>query len=105
MIRTRILMPQQAKPGEIVEIRVQMLHPMERGGVDALGRTVPRHIINLFHVSYDGAEIFRMDLHTGIAANPFIAFTTRATVRGEMVFTWVEDGGATTTRREILNVA
>jgi sulfur-oxidizing protein SoxZ len=104
VIRTRILMPAQAARGEIIDIRVQMLHPMERGGTGLGGRELPRRIINLFFVRYNGDEIFRMELFTGISPNPFIAFTTRAVTSGELVFTWVEDGGEITTRTEKLSV-
>jgi sulfur-oxidizing protein SoxZ len=37
-------------------------------------------------------------MHTGVAANPFVSFTTRAVATGDIVFEWREDGGATYTR-------
>ena len=35
-----------------------------------------------------------MALSPGITANPYVAFTTIATETGDLVFEWVEDGGA-----------
>lgn len=95
----RITMPAEAKAGEIVEIRVLARHPMDRGGqVDAEGRIVPRKILNRLTVTYAGDQVFRFDMHTGVAANPFVSFTTRAVETGDLVFEWREDGGATYTR-------
>jgi sulfur-oxidizing protein SoxZ len=95
----RITMPAEAKPGEIVEIRVLTRHPMDRGGQsDGKGGTVPRKILNRLTVTYAGEQIFRFDMHTGVAANPFVSFTTRAVETGDITFEWREDGGETYTR-------
>lgn len=95
----RITMPAEAKAGEIVEIRVLARHPMDRGGqVDSQGRTVARKILNRLTVTYAGEPVFRYDMHTGVAANPFVSFHTRAVATGDLVFEWREDGGATYTR-------
>jgi len=103
-IPARITMPTEAKRGEIIEIRVLARHPMERA-IDAPGlRPVARKIIHTLRVSREGTEIFRMDLSTGISANPYVAFTTRAERSGEFVFEWIEDGGVTYERRQGLTV-
>jgi sulfur-oxidizing protein SoxZ len=95
----RITVPAQARAGETVEVRVLVRHPMDRGGqVDAQGQTVPRKILNRLTVTYAGEPVFRWDMHTGVAANPFVSFTTRAVETGDLVFEWREDGGATYTR-------
>lgn len=106
MFNARITVPPQAKPGEIVEIRVLMRHAMDRGGQsDGKGGTVPRKILNRMTASYAGQEIFRIEMNTGVAANPFLTFTTRAVETGDIVFEWREDGGATYTRTARLIVA
>jgi len=93
-ITARITLPASAKRGEIVPVRVLVRHDMERG-IDAPGLVrVPRKILHSMRVTYAGAEVFRMALSTGITANPYIAFTTVAVETGDMVFEWVEDGGA-----------
>jgi len=100
----RITMPVEARRGEIVEIRVLARHPMERA-IDAPGlRPVPRKIIHTLRVTYSGTEVFRMDLSPGIAANPYVAFTTVAMETGQLVFEWIEDGGVTYERRQSLTV-
>lgn len=103
-IPARITMPAEARRGEIIEIRVLVRHAMDRA-IDAPGLTpVPRKIIHTLRVTYDGAQILEMDLSPGIAANPYVAFTTVATTTGEMVFEWLEDGGAVYERRQMLTV-
>lgn len=101
----RVSLPASAKRGEIVEIKALIRHPMETGyRVDSRGRPIPRHIVTRFAVTYAGEEVFRMDLTQGVAANPFIAFTTLARESGELVFTWEDDQGAVVRVRKHLTV-
>ncbi|MBC9179625.1 thiosulfate oxidation carrier complex protein SoxZ [Pseudoroseomonas ludipueritiae] len=98
-ITARITLPPSAQRGEVVTVRVLVRHPMERA-VDAPGLTpVPQKILHTLRVTYAGEEVFRMTLSPGIAANPYLEFTTVATETGDLVFTWEEDGG-TVYRRE-----
>jgi sulfur-oxidizing protein SoxZ len=98
-ITARITLPPSAQRGEVVTVRVLVRHPMERA-VDAPGLTpVPRKILHTLRVTYAGEEVFRMALSPGIAANPYLEFTTIATETGDLLFTWEEDGG-TVYRRE-----
>ncbi len=93
-ITARITLPASVRRGEVVRVRVLVRHPMERA-IDAPGLTpLPRKILHTMRVTYAGEEVFRMDLSQGIAANPYIEFTTLAVETGDMVFEWVEDGGA-----------
>lgn len=101
----RVSMPSEASRGDVLEVKALIRHPMETGyRVDSRGQPIPRHIVRRFSVSYDGAEVFRMDLTQGVAANPFIAFTTVATRTGELVFTWGDDRGEVVTVRRHLTV-
>ncbi|MBO1075429.1 thiosulfate oxidation carrier complex protein SoxZ [Roseomonas marmotae] len=98
-ITARITLPASARRGEVVTVRVLVRHPMERA-VDAAGLTpVPRKILHTLRVTYAGEEVFHMVLSPGIAANPYLEFTTVATETGDLVFAWEEDGG-TIYRRE-----
>ena len=105
LARARVSMPAEAKAGEVLEIKALMRHPMETGyRVDSVGAPIPRHIVKRFSVVYDGEEVFAMDFTQGVAANPFIAFTTVATRSGELVFTWVDDLGETVSVSKSLTV-
>ncbi len=105
MATTRIVMPATAKKGEIIEIKTLVQHEMETGHRrDNVGKPIARDIINSFIVTYGGDEIFKTDLFPGVAANPYIAFSTVATQTGEIVFTWTDDQGAKTVEKRKLTV-
>jgi sulfur-oxidizing protein SoxZ len=94
MARALINVPATAKRGEIIEIKALVSHPMETGyrtGPD--GSLVPRDIIQRFACTYNGEEIFSVDLFPAIAANPFFSFTTVATESGLIAFRWLDDQG------------
>lgn len=96
MTRALITVPKTANRGEIIEIRAIVAHPMETGyRVRANGSHLPRNIINRFVCTYDGAEIFSADFFPAISANPFVSFTTVATVSGTITFAWTDDEGQT----------
>lgn len=104
-LQTRIVMPASAKRGQIVEIQTIIQHVMETGyRRDHDGRPIPRDIIKSFVVTYAGAEIFRADMTQGIAANPYLAFTTIAIETGDLVFTWTDEHGRATTATRRLAV-
>ena len=90
----RVQLPQAAKRGEVIEIRIAIQHPMETGfRFDLMGKVVPKNVINSLRVRYNGAEVFRAELGSGIAANPYLQFYTVAEASGEFVFEWVDDAG------------
>lgn len=92
--RARLKVPAQARRGEIIEIRLLLEHPMENGfRRDALGRAIPKNVIHTLRVSYDGREILRAEFGSGIAANPYLAFFTRATASGSIDVNWIDDAG------------
>jgi sulfur-oxidizing protein SoxZ len=54
---------------------------------------VERDIIRDFVCTYDGAEVFRAELHPAMGANPTFSFFTRATQTGTLEFKWTGDNG------------
>lgn len=101
----RIQLPSSARRGEVIEIRVLIQHAMETGyRFDEMGRPIPRNVIHTLRCHYGGAEIFRADLSQGIAANPYLQFTTVAMDSGEVEFSWVDDRGVSGSERQRLNV-
>lgn len=104
----RVRMPEQARRGEVIEIRALAQHPMESGfRHDNMGRPIPRHILTSFTCSYNGAEIFSATLHPAVSTNPYFLFHALATESGELVFTWKDDQGgvATHTARLVVGEA
>ncbi|HMR30526.1 MAG TPA: thiosulfate oxidation carrier complex protein SoxZ [Geminicoccaceae bacterium] len=96
MTRAMLNVPRTARPGEIVEIKAMIAHPMETGyRVGPNGQPIPRQIINRLVCSYDGETVFEAELFPAIAANPFVAFTTVATRSGTIRLAWTDDEGRT----------
>ena len=92
--RTLVTMPASAKKGDIIEIRIIVQHDMESGFRHTeTGQRVARDIIRNFLCTYNGVEVFRVELHPGMGANPMIIFTTVATESGTLKFNWSGDNG------------
>ena len=101
----RIQIPAQAKRGEIVEIRIAIQHPMESGfRYDNQGRAIPKNVVNTLTARYNGAEIFRAELGSGISANPYLQFYTTAEASGEIELSWVDDQGERGSERATIRV-
>jgi sulfur-oxidizing protein SoxZ len=105
MASALINVPERARRGEIIEIKTLVSHPMETGyRRTQLGVAIPRDIIRSFVCTYNGAEIFRAELHPAIAANPFIVFSTVAIESGTLVFSWTGDNGFSVTESAAISV-
>jgi sulfur-oxidizing protein SoxZ len=91
----RVQAPGTAVKGDVFEVRTLIDHPMETGlRHDPSGKLIPRNIINSFACRYNGALVFSVDLHEGMAANPYLAFHVRATESGTLHYRWQDDSGA-----------
>lgn len=105
MAVARIQVPKDAKAGEVVTVRLAIQHPMETGfRYDVMGRVIPRNVINTLTCRYNGHEVFRAEMGSGIAANPYLQFCVRAAATGELVFDWVDDAGERGSERAMLTV-
>jgi sulfur-oxidizing protein SoxZ len=101
----RVQLPEVVRRGEPVEVRVVIQHPMETGfRIDAWGKRVPRNAIHSLTCRYNGVEVFRATLGTGIAANPYLRFFTRAIDSGELEFWWIDDDEVEGTARTSITV-
>src|SRR5438552_17927361 len=98
MERAIVNVAAQAKRGEIIEIKTLAAHPMETGfRRTQLGELIPRDIIRRFACTYNGVELYRVDLHPAVAANPLIAFTTTRTETGTLSFHRLGDNASSVT--------
>ena len=94
MALSRIQVPPEARRGEAVEVRILIQHPMETGFRRNLeGKRVARNVLHSLACRYNGVEVFRAEMGSGISANPYLQFYTRAVASGELVFEWVDDAG------------
>jgi sulfur-oxidizing protein SoxZ len=102
----RIKLPDNAKAGDVIEVKTLITHIMETGNRhDKYGKLIPRDIINSFVAKYGGQEVFRAEFGTGISANPFVSFRMRVPGPGVFEFAWTDDHGVTTVATVPLNVS
>ena len=86
--------PKTAKRDDVIEIKALIMHPMETGfRPGPNGRIIPRNIIERFSATWNGTEIFAMDMSPAIAANPFVSFFAKANESGTVVLRWTGDEG------------
>ena len=105
MSLARIQIPSDAKRGELTLVRVAIRHPMDTGfRFDNFGRAIPKNVVHTLTCRYNGVEVFRAELGSGIAANPYLQFYTRAVASGELVFEWIDDAGERGSERAAISV-
>lgn len=101
----KVQVPQQAKRGEVIEIRIAIQHPMETGfRFDIMGKPIPKNVINTLVARYNETEIFRAEMGSGIAANPYLQFYAVADASGVIEFSWEDDSGARGAERATITV-
>jgi sulfur-oxidizing protein SoxZ len=71
---------------------------------DDVGHLIKRNVINVLTCRYNGVEVFRADLSSGIAANPYVQFYTVADQSGELEFYWIDDEGRQGSERQSIRV-
>ncbi len=102
----RVQVPETATKGDIFQVKALISHQMETGlRRDSEGKIIPRKIINKFTCRYNDVEVFVVDMHEAVAANPYFEFYLRATESGRLQFIWQEDGGAVYSLASHLSVA
>jgi sulfur-oxidizing protein SoxZ len=92
--RVRIRLPSSVKAGEVVRVRVLVIHPMEI--VERKdGKPVDKdyHFINRVVVSYLDREIAQFEITQSISENPFFAFAFKATEPGVLRVTFLDTHG------------
>ena len=105
MALSRIQVPPQARRGDAVEVRILIQHPMETGfRRDADGKRIARNVLHSLACRYNGVEVFRATLSSGIAANPVLRFFFRAEKSGELEFWWLDDDEIENTAKARLTV-
>ena len=92
-------------PGEAVEVRTLVSHPMETGQRrDPDGALVPRNILHSFRAEFDGEEVFGCAMEPAISANPFLQFSFAPPRSGVLRLVWEGDDGMEVTAEEPITV-
>ena len=94
MMLGRVQVPATVRRGEPFEVRVLVQHPMETGfRRDVDGQSIPVNIVDKLVCRYGGREVFRAELGTGVAANPYLVFYVVAGDSGPIEVEWSDDRG------------
>ena len=87
--RLHIKVPANAGKGDVIRLMTKLEHPMESGWRSRRnGEKVPKELIGEFVCSLDGAEVFRAELDSGTAGNPYLSFYVRVEKSGVFRFVW-----------------
>ena len=94
-VRPRVKVPSSASAGEAITIKTLISHPMESGQrKDSDGNTIPRSIINRFHVTFNEETVIDVKMEPAISTNPYFEFQAKVPESGEFKFTWYDDDGS-----------
>jgi sulfur-oxidizing protein SoxZ len=91
--RPRLRVPARARPGEEIEIRMLIDHPMESGIRTGGGATPPRNMLRHLGVTMNGAPLFEAELKNGTSPNPYHVIFVRVERTSDFVFTWTDEAG------------
>jgi sulfur-oxidizing protein SoxZ len=92
--RIRIRIPSSIKAGDIVKVRVLVIHPMEIVQRKD-GKVVDKNYLFINHVvvTYQDKEIAQFEITQSISENPFFAFAFKATEPGVLRVTFLDTHG------------
>ncbi|MGR3495756.1 thiosulfate oxidation carrier complex protein SoxZ [Citreimonas sp.] len=94
-VRPRVKVPSSASAGEAVTIKTLISHQMESGQrKDSDGNTIPRSIINRFHVTFNDETVLDVKMEPAISTNPYFEFEAKVPESGTFQFTWYDDDGS-----------
>jgi sulfur-oxidizing protein SoxZ len=95
-IPSRLSLHGKLRPGNTIEARWIVGHPMETGfRVDDEGRPIRRNIITVVRVLLNGKLILEVEPGTGLSAQPLLAFAVIVPAEGGMLAVeWRDDKGA-----------
>ena len=82
--------------GDVAEIRVQLIHPMETGQrKDAqTGRNLPAHFIQTFTIAVNGKPVVDGQTGASVARNPVFVVKVKSAKQGEKVtVSWLDNKG------------
>ena len=90
----RIRVPSGIKQGDVVKVRVLVIHPMEIVQRKD-GKVVDKnyYFINRVLVTYAGRELAQFETTQSISENPFFAFAFKATEPGPLKVTFLDTHG------------
>ena len=93
--KVRLRVPSSIKPGDVVQVRALVIHPMERIERDAQDKIIQKNYnyINKVIATYLGKTVATFDTTQNVAENPFFSFTIKATEPGQLKVQFLDTTG------------
>ena len=96
MMRSRLQIIPAKLPSHMTTVRLLIRHPMETGfRFDINGSAVTKNVIHTLTAYFEGQQVFKATLGSGISADPFLEFQVRTPQSGELLLQWQDDSGET----------
>lgn len=105
-IPSRLSFAGAIRPGNTIEARWIVGHPMETGfRMDDAGQRVTRNVITIIRVLLNGKLILDVEPGTGLSANPYLAFPLLVPADGGVVAVeWIDDAGRRGSVQQVLQL-
>jgi len=83
--------------GDITDVRVLMVHPMETGQrKDTSGNVVPTHFIQEVSVRLNGKSVLEGQISQAVSRNPVFSFRLKGGAKGDKIeVSWLDNQGET----------
>jgi len=94
--RIKIRVPSNISKGDVIRVRVLVIHPMER--IQREDGKVVEKDYNFIHevvATYGGQEVFRAETTQAVSENPFFTFPLKVTASGTLKVTFKDTSGQT----------
>lgn len=84
-----------ALQGDVADVRILMLHPMETGQrKDSGGNIIPVHFIQSVIVTHNGKPVLDAQWSQAISRNPFLGLRVKGAKAGDKIsVTWTDNKG------------
>jgi sulfur-oxidizing protein SoxZ len=92
--RTRIVLPERIRQGDVIRVQVVVQHPMDTGFFrDANANIIPAWFINDVRIRYGDDEIARFEWTSGVSKDPMVSFMLKADREAPLTFVWRDSQG------------
>jgi len=80
--------------GDVADVRILIMHPMETGQRKTEQGLVPAHFITNVTVTQNGKQVFSADWSQAVSRNPFLGLRIKGAKLGDKIaVTWVDNKG------------
>lgn len=80
--------------GDVADVRILMLHPMETGQRKTANGVVPPHFIQSVVVTHNGKTVIDAQWSQAVSRNPFLGLRVKNAKAGDKIgVTWIDNKG------------